>query len=215
MPFRPELNYFYLYLQRYITEKYNIRVVRGDNAILTKALIEKIRDMIVEADLILGDISFRSPNVFYEIGLAHALDKPVVFLTQEPPDKAPADIRQFEFIHYDLENHEKFLSDIDNAIRNVFVSKYKPLFDEAIKLLDQFNASMQTAHAAARFEDFQNHVMRAEQFRDIPAGDDKAAFAEYILPKILSSTNDLMVMRKIDQWIAQMSPNAASAKPGE
>jgi len=31
MPFRAELNYFFLYLKKYLEEKYRIRVERGDS----------------------------------------------------------------------------------------------------------------------------------------------------------------------------------------
>jgi hypothetical protein len=51
MPFRAELNYFYLYIQRYLSEKHGLRVERGDHRVLTKALMDKVRDQIVEADL--------------------------------------------------------------------------------------------------------------------------------------------------------------------
>jgi len=38
MPFRAELNYFYLYVQKHLTEKHGLRVERGDHHVLTKAL---------------------------------------------------------------------------------------------------------------------------------------------------------------------------------
>jgi hypothetical protein len=63
MPFRPELNYFYLYVQRYLKEKHGLRVERGDHQILTKAIMDKVRDQIVEADLLLGDVTSGNPNV--------------------------------------------------------------------------------------------------------------------------------------------------------
>ena len=42
MPFRPELNFLFLFLQRYLQESHGLRVRRGDTSILTKALMEKI-----------------------------------------------------------------------------------------------------------------------------------------------------------------------------
>jgi hypothetical protein len=107
MPFRAELNFFFLYLKRYLEERYALEVERGDAQVLTRPLMEKIRDQINRADLVLGDITGGNPNVFYEIGLAHAAGRPVLFLTQDPPEKVPVDVRQFEFIHYDLGKHEE------------------------------------------------------------------------------------------------------------
>jgi hypothetical protein len=57
MPFRPELNFFYLYIQKHIQDKHGLRVRRGDTSILTKALMEKIEAEIQSADLIIGDVA--------------------------------------------------------------------------------------------------------------------------------------------------------------
>jgi len=202
MPFRPELNYFYLYIQRYLAEKHGLRVERGDHRVLTKAVMNKVRDQIVEADLILGDVSSSNPNVFYEIGLSHAFGKPVIFMTQDDPASAPVDVRQFEFIQYDLQRHEDFLSKLDNAVRNVFVAKYRTMYAEARELLQQFNVGTQSTYTAASLEDFQARIMRGEQTQDVPPREESGRFSEFMLPKILNEATDVMVMRKVTQWVA-------------
>src|SRR5262245_13442041 len=115
MPFRPELNYFYLYLKKYIREEHGLNLERGDHDVLSKALMDRIRDNIIEAYVILADVTSANPNGLYEIGLAHAIGKPVIFFTQDDPERAPVDVRQFEFIHYNLQDHERFLAKLDNA----------------------------------------------------------------------------------------------------
>jgi len=49
------------------------------------------------------------------------------------------DVRQFEFIHYNLQQHEEFLRKLDNAIQNVFAGKYRALYDTALHYLQGFN----------------------------------------------------------------------------
>jgi hypothetical protein len=39
------------------------------------------------------------PNVFYELGLAHAVGKPVILITQNTED-IPVDIRNIRYIQY-------------------------------------------------------------------------------------------------------------------
>jgi hypothetical protein len=117
MPFRPELNFFFLYLKRHLEERFSLHVERGDAKVLTRPLMDKIREQILRADLIIGDVTGANPNVFYELGLAHASGKPVIFLTQDPPEQAPVDIRPFEFIRYDLGQHEELLARLNNAVR--------------------------------------------------------------------------------------------------
>jgi len=205
MPFRPELNYFYLYLKKYAHDKHGLRVERGDHSVLTKALMDKVRDKIIEADVILADVTSANPNVLYEIGLAHAFGKPVVFLTQDDPASAPVDVRQFEFIRYDLERHEDFLAKLDNAIQNVFSSKYRTLYDEATSLLRRFNHGTTSSYGSAPLEEFQARVMRQEQFQEVPSTDALEQRAEFLLPKILAEATDVATMRKVMAWVS--SPN--------
>lgn len=201
MPFRPELNYFYLYVKKYLEEKHGLRVERGDTAILTKSLMDKIREQILKADIIIGDITSKNPNVFYELGLAHAYGKPIIFLTQEPPEQAPVDIRQFEFIVYDLGRHDEFLSKLDNAIQNVFEETYKELYEQALELLRTFNVDNKSNYNPATMEEFQARVMRGEQTEGIPALDKQDLVANFLMPKILQNATDINVMKQLTEWL--------------
>jgi len=57
---------------------------------------------IWEADVIVALISGRNPNVFYELGLAHAAKKTVVMMIDKE-EQAPFDIAHIRFLQYDLE----------------------------------------------------------------------------------------------------------------
>src|SRR5215470_8795558 len=173
IPFRPELNFFFLYLKQHLEKNYGLRVERGDATVLTKPLMDKIREQILRADLVIGDVTGGNPNVFYELGLAHATGKPILFLTQEPPDKTPVDIRQFEFIQYDLGRDQDFLNKIDNAIRNAFGDRYNALFDTARDFLQKFNSDTGLQCQPKPREEFQALVMRGEQTGGIPAENQK------------------------------------------
>ena len=156
---------------------------------------------------LIGDITSGNPNVFYEIGLAHAFGKPVIFLTQDKPEIAPIDVRQFEFVRYDLEHHEDFLNKLDNAIQNVFVGNYRSLYDEAIELLGRFNLGTNSSCPAASLEDFQARVMRGEQVKDIiPPESEKQRRAEFLLPKILWEAIDVKTMGKVRDWVSTPAP---------
>ena len=91
MPFRPELNYFFLYLKKYLEETHRIQVERGDTNFLTKELLKKIAEQISNASFPIADITGNNANVFFELGIAHEKDKPIVFLTQDDPRDAPVD----------------------------------------------------------------------------------------------------------------------------
>ena len=55
--------------------------------------------------MLLADLTERNANVFYELGLAHADRKPVVF-TAPRVDDVPFDLRHLRVIIYDIREPE-------------------------------------------------------------------------------------------------------------
>ncbi len=206
MPFRPELNFFYLYIQRHLEENHGLRVARGDAAVLTKPLMDKIRDQILRADLIIGDITGGNPNVFYEIGLAHAAGKPVLFLTQDEPKDVPVDLRPFDSIQYDLARDKEFLSDLDTAINAAFGQQYQMLLERARELLRRFNRDTGLACIESSPEEFQTRVRRSERMGGIPSTDQEGPLAQFLLPKIILDITDATVLRSYNQWMSTTFP---------
>jgi hypothetical protein len=92
MPFSPELHYFYLYMKIHIELNHHIVCERGDDKVLTLPILDKIVDYIRNADVIIADCSGHNPNVFYELGLAHAYGKKVILITKDEIKEAPSDI---------------------------------------------------------------------------------------------------------------------------
>ena len=54
---------------------------------------------ICEADLIVAELTSLNPNVLYELGIAHGLNKPTILLTQSIED-VPFDLRSYRIISY-------------------------------------------------------------------------------------------------------------------
>ncbi len=59
-----------------------------------------IQREILNADLILCEMSDRNPNVFYELGLAHAIGAPAILVSKKAED-IPFDLRHIRVITYD------------------------------------------------------------------------------------------------------------------
>lgn len=72
---------------------------RLDEQIFESTMLERIYNQISKADLIVADMTGRNPNVFYEVGYAHALGKKVVLLTRVADD-IPFDLKHFPHIVY-------------------------------------------------------------------------------------------------------------------
>ena len=63
--------------------------------------MEEIWSAIALSEIVIADCTGRNPNVFYEIGLAHAIGVPVILITRSSDD-VPFDLRQRRYIHYEF-----------------------------------------------------------------------------------------------------------------
>jgi hypothetical protein len=72
---------------------------RLDEQIFAESMLDRIYVQINKADLLIADMTGRNPNVFYEVGYAHALGKRVILLTQETGD-IPFDLQHRQHIVY-------------------------------------------------------------------------------------------------------------------
>jgi hypothetical protein len=85
-------------------EDAGMRCRRADEIWENPAIIQDIVNLIDRAKVVVCDCTGRNPNVFYEIGIAHALGREVVLLTQSEHD-VPFDLRHLRYIRY-LNNGE-------------------------------------------------------------------------------------------------------------
>jgi hypothetical protein len=79
------------------------RCVRGDTVVRVGDLSRNIWNAILQAGIIIVDVTVPNPNVFYELGLVHALGKDVIMVRQRGV-KMPADIAGAHYCEYDLAN---------------------------------------------------------------------------------------------------------------
>jgi hypothetical protein len=94
--------------------------VRADELFTTGSVVEQIWEEITKAKLLLADLSGKNPNVFYELGLAHAAVKPVVF-TASRVDDVPFDLRHLRVIIYEIQEPDwstKLRKSITDYLRN-------------------------------------------------------------------------------------------------
>ena len=72
---------------------------RVDEQIFVENILERVYNQIAKADVIVAEMTGRNPNVFYEVGYAHALNKQVILLTQNTED-IPFDLQHYPHIVY-------------------------------------------------------------------------------------------------------------------
>lgn len=103
MPFSAEFNPVYTTLQQ-ATTAVGFSCVRADDIWEHHTIIQDIVNIIARAKVVVCDCSGKNPNVFYEAGIAHAIGKEVILITQSEYD-IPFDLRHLRYIRY-LQNGE-------------------------------------------------------------------------------------------------------------
>jgi hypothetical protein len=81
-------------------------------------IVDQIWQGIRRADAVIVDITGNNPNVFYELGLAHALGKEVILLAQGSQD-LPFDLKTTRYLTYDPANLKDLERSIENALKLV------------------------------------------------------------------------------------------------
>lgn len=100
MPFTKEFDDIYkLGIQAACTEA-GVLAERVDEQTYSETILERIYRQIQIADFVIADMTGRNPNVFYEVGYAHARAKLCTLLTQSTDD-IPFDLKQHRHIVYD------------------------------------------------------------------------------------------------------------------
>jgi nucleoside 2-deoxyribosyltransferase len=99
MPFSEDFNNVYTYAIKGACDEAVVYCERVDEQIYEGTVLERIYNQIAKSDVIVGDMTGMNPNVFYEVGYAHALEKRVVLLTQNA-DHIPFDLKHYPHIVY-------------------------------------------------------------------------------------------------------------------
>lgn len=81
-------------------KKLGIEVVRIDEVNRPGIIFQDIQRKIEDAKVVIAEITAPNQNIYYEVGYAHALNKPTILLAQRGKE-LPFDIRSYRVIFYD------------------------------------------------------------------------------------------------------------------
>lgn len=99
MPFGSEFDDIYKIGIKETAEAAGVEAQRVDEQIYTESILERIYRQINVADFVIADMTGKNPNVFYEVGYAHALGKLCTLITRSVDD-IPFDLRHHRHIVY-------------------------------------------------------------------------------------------------------------------
>ena len=102
MPFAAPLGEYFSKIYEPAIQKAGLKAVRADDDIFgTGKIIDQIWNGINSAKVLIAELTNRNPNVYYELGIAHALKKPVVLVCSNEQD-VPFDLKHIRVIYYNM-----------------------------------------------------------------------------------------------------------------
>ncbi len=102
MPFSEPYDTLYREVIHPVASNLQFKVVRVDEIPGPGIILQDIQRQIEDSEAVVAEISTQNPNVFYELGYAHALRKPAILLVRgEEVKTMPFDVRSYRAIVYD------------------------------------------------------------------------------------------------------------------
>jgi hypothetical protein len=102
-------------------------VLRADKLNEPGRITSQITRAIVEADLVIADVTGANPNVYYEMALRHAVGKALI-VCAEDPTTLPFDTRDNRTVFYTMHSRraEEARAELDRQIQAINKEGFKP-----------------------------------------------------------------------------------------
>jgi hypothetical protein len=136
MPFGEWFDYYYENIFCPAIEDAGLVPRRADDLYRPSAIVHDIWALTQSAKMVLADLSGKNPNVFYELGLAHAIAKPAILVT-DTIDDVPFDLRALRVLVYNKNEPEwgKLLREkISSSIREILASPLESVLPTFLKV---------------------------------------------------------------------------------
>jgi O-acetyl-ADP-ribose deacetylase (regulator of RNase III) len=174
-----------------------LECIRCDEIGETGWIHSKMFKHIFDADVAVVDITSLNPNVFYELGIRHALNKYVTVLIRKTGTPTPFNIQGFQMMEYDPENAESIAKGkqrICEFIQNGLASHAvdSPVYE----VLDNMTVEVKSRKLSKK-ETF------IYQLKNVPG------------KQIGMITGDIQNIKEIDVWVNSENTNMQMARPFE
>lgn len=151
MPFSKNLRWVYEEAIRPVCEELGVEVLRGDDISHQRNILRDVVEGLLYSDAIIADLTGNNANVYYELGAAHALMRPVVMLTQDV-NRIPFDLRSHRVLAYSTEEslRGEFQQRLSQTLQETLRVAIEPSTPVAEYMSIPFAARVQQANRHAR-----------------------------------------------------------------
>lgn len=118
MPFNSQFDDTYKLISNTVQEL-GLKCSRGDSDQRSSSILTYIIEEMMRSELIIADITGRNSNVFYELGIAHAMNKNVLIIANNSYD-IPFDVSSVRVLIY------KNYDDLASKLRSWLFNGYRP-----------------------------------------------------------------------------------------
>ena len=125
MPFDPVFDPEYANVICPAIKDAGLSPARADQLVSKPGIMADIWKALRSSRLVIAEVSGKNANVFYEVGLAHALGKPVIVITRERDD-VPFDLKALRYVYYEITSPswgDSLKQKITEMIKNVLKEK--------------------------------------------------------------------------------------------
>lgn len=204
-PFGEDYIAFYDELKR--TYENEFEFTNGGDLDNQQNILQDIVEGIYKADVVIADLTGLNPNVFYELGLAHALNKKVIIITQDL-DELPFDIRSYRANEYSLQFNklpkikEELTKLLNGAIDNS-VKYGNPVFD--------YIPQMENKNGNRHYANPLNNKRKTEEEMNDDEELGERGFIDFIADIEENSTQITEELNTIGSELQNMNDSVASA----
>jgi hypothetical protein len=121
MQFSTPYNELYSEVIKPVCASEGIEAIRVDESFSNGLIISEINQMIDQSSIVIAEITPANPNVYYEVGYAHALRKPTI-LVAERGCKLPFDLSPFRVLMYEnsIDGKNRIEKGLRSHLRAIF-----------------------------------------------------------------------------------------------
>lgn len=101
MQFTSPYNELYQHVVKPVCASLGVSAVRADDSYGPGLIIADVARQIDESKLVIAEITPANPNVYYEVGYAHAKNKPTILIADRKLERLPFDISPFRTLFYE------------------------------------------------------------------------------------------------------------------
>ena len=101
MQFSSPYNELYEQVIARICNEYGVEARRADDTFGPGLIIADVARQIDEAKVVIAEVTPINPNFYYEVGYAHARNKPTILIADKTVDRLPFDLSPFRTLFYE------------------------------------------------------------------------------------------------------------------